>query len=52
MQNDLFFLVSGLALILVGANGLTDGAAAVAIRFHISDLVNGLTFVAFGTYAR
>ncbi len=35
MLHDLFFLVSGLALILVGANGMTDGAAAVAKRFHI-----------------
>lgn len=51
MLHDLFFLVSGLALILVGANGMTDGAAAVAKRFHISDLVIGLTIVAFGTSA-
>jgi len=48
---DVFFLVAGLALILLGANGLTDGAAAVAKRFKISDLVIGLTIVAFGTSA-
>ena len=48
---DTLFLVGGLALILLGANGLTDGAAAVAKRFHISDLVIGLTIVAFGTSA-
>lgn len=48
---DTFFLVGGLALILAGANGLTDGAAAVAKRFRISDLVIGLTIVAFGTSA-
>ena len=48
---DTLFLVCGLALILLGANGLTDGAAAVAKRFHISDLVIGLTIVAFGTSA-
>lgn len=48
---DVFFLVAGLALILLGANGLTDGAAAVAKRFRISDLVIGLTIVAFGTSA-
>lgn len=48
---DVFFLVAGLALILLGANGLTDGAAAVAKRFQISDLVIGLTIVAFGTSA-
>lgn len=48
---DVVFLIGGLALILLGANGLTDGAAAVAKRFHISDLVIGLTIVAFGTSA-
>ena len=48
---DIVFLVGGLALILLGANGLTDGAAAVAKRFNISDLVIGLTIVAFGTSA-
>ena len=48
---DTIFLVGGLVLILLGANGLTDGAAAVAKRFKISDLVIGLTIVAFGTSA-
>ena len=38
-------------LILWGANALTDGAASVAKRFHISNLVIGLTIVAFGTSA-
>ena len=46
---DIIFLIGGLVLILLGANGLTDGAAAVAKRFQISDLVIGLTIVAFGT---
>lgn len=44
-------LIGGLVLILVGANILTDGAASVAKRFHISSLVIGLTIVAFGTSA-
>ena len=48
---DVIFLIGGLVLILLGANGLTDGAAAVAKRFNISDLVIGLTIVAFGTSA-
>lgn len=38
-------------LILGGANYLTDGAASVARRYGISDLVVGLTIVAFGTSA-
>ena len=48
---DLLWLIIGLALILIGANALTDGAASVAKRFHISPLVIGLTIVAFGTSA-
>ena len=38
---DVILLILGLALILIGANALTDGASAVAKRFGISDLVIG-----------
>ncbi|MDE5749396.1 MAG: calcium/sodium antiporter [Duncaniella sp.] len=38
-------------LILAGANALTDGSSAIAKRMGISDLVVGLTVVAFGTSA-
>ncbi len=48
---NILFLVGGLLLILLGANGLTDGAASVAKRFHIPSIVIGLTIVAFGTSA-
>ncbi len=48
---NILFLVGGLLLILLGANGLTDGAASVAKRFHIPNIVIGLTIVAFGTSA-
>ena len=48
---DFLWLILGLALILIGANALTDGAASVAKRFNISPLVIGLTIVAFGTSA-
>lgn len=48
---DILFLIGGLLLILLGANGLTDGAASVAKRFHIPSIVIGLTIVAFGTSA-
>jgi cation:H+ antiporter len=44
-------LLGGLVLILLGANYLTDGASSLAKRFKISDLVIGLTVVAFGTSA-
>lgn len=48
---NIISLLAGLALILLGANILTDGSASVAKRFNISDLVIGLTIVAFGTSA-
>lgn len=48
---NIVLLIGGLLLILAGANILTDGAAAVARRFSISNLVIGLTIVAFGTSA-
>ena len=48
---DILLLVGGLLLILLGANGLTDGAASVAKRFRIPSIVIGLTIVAFGTSA-
>ncbi len=46
---DILLLLGGLVLILLGANGLTDGAASVAKRFNIPPIVIGLTIVAFGT---
>ena len=48
---DILSLLGGLLLILLGANGLTDGAASIAKRFRIPSIVIGLTIVAFGTSA-
>lgn len=48
---DIVWLIVGLVLILTGANFLTDGASAVAKKFGLTDLVIGLTVVAFGTSA-
>ncbi len=48
---DILLLIGGLVLILLGANGLTDGAASVARRFGIPSIVVGLTIVASGTSA-
>lgn len=48
---SIIYLILGLVLILVGANALTDGASSIARRMGISDLVVGLTVVAFGTSA-
>lgn len=51
MWINILWLIVGLALILEGANLLTDGASAIAKKFGISNLVIGLTVVAFGTSA-
>ncbi len=48
---DIFWLLFGVALIIFAADWLTDGASSIARRFGISDLVVGLTVVAFGTSA-
>ena len=48
---NILFLIGGLLLILLGANGLTDGAASIAKRLRIPSIVIGLTIVAFGTSA-
>ena len=42
-------LIVGLALILFGANYLTEGAADMAKRMRVSEFVVGLTVVAMGT---
>lgn len=43
------FIVLGFVALVKGADWLVDGASAIAKRFGISDLVIGLTVVAFGT---
>ncbi len=51
MLFDILILIGGTVLILCGANILTDGASALAKKWGVSDLVIGLTVVAFGTSA-
>ncbi len=41
--------VIGIVILVKGADILVDGAASIARRYNISDLVIGLTIVAFGT---
>jgi len=44
-------LLSGFLFLIKGADLLVEGASAIARRYNISDMVIGLTVVAFGTSA-
>ncbi|MBD5316117.1 MAG: sodium:calcium antiporter [Bacteroides sp.] len=49
MWHDIIFLILGLALLVAGANYVTDGAVAIARKFRVSNLIIGLTVVALGS---
>ncbi len=51
MLLTIILLIIGFALLIKGADFLVDGSSSIAKRFGISDLVIGLTVVAFGTSA-
>ncbi len=48
---QIILLLTGLALIVFGADSLVEGASSVARRFGLSEFVIGLTIVGMGTSA-
>src|SRR3989338_2824494 len=44
-----FLFIVGFVFLIKGANFLVDGASSLARRLKVTDLVIGLTIVAFGT---
>ena len=48
---DIFFIILGVYCVLKGADWLTEGAAALARRMQMSEMMIGLTIVAAGTSA-
>ena len=44
-----FLLIIGFVFLIKGEDFLVAGASSMARRVHVSDLVIGLTVVAFGT---
>ena len=46
---DIFFILIGLVLILVGSDWLVDGASGIARKYGISEFIIGMTIVGIGT---
>lgn len=51
MLLDVVLIVVGVALVLFGADRLTEGASALARRMNVPEIIIGLTIVAAGTSA-
>lgn len=49
MLTNIIFIIIGFVLLIKGADFLVDGASEIAKRFHIPEIVIGLTIVAIGT---
>ena len=45
----IILIIAGIALVVLGADWLVDGASSIARRLGVSDFVIGLTIVGFGT---
>ena len=51
MLLDIVFIVLGVAMVLYGADRLTEGASALARKMNVPEIIIGLTIVAAGTSA-
>lgn len=49
MLYPILYIIAGLILLALGAEGLVRGSSSVALRLGVTPLVIGLTIVAFGT---
>ena len=46
---DCLLFLAGIAFLWFGGNTVVDGASGIARRFHVSELIIGLTLVSIGT---
>ena len=46
---SIFFIIVGFALLVLGADWLVNGASSIAKKFHIPEIIIGLTIVSIGT---
>lgn len=51
MLLKIILIITGFILLINGANFLVNGASNIAKKFHISEIVIGLTIVSIGTSA-
>lgn len=49
LLNDLMWLLGGIAIVVIGAEWLVEGASGIARQFGVPEAVIGLTIVALGT---
>lgn len=49
MLLSIILIIVGFILLIVGADMLVDGASGVAKKFHIPEIIIGLTIVSIGT---
>ena len=49
MATSIIFIIIGFILLIKGADFLVDGASGVAKKFHIPEIIIGLTIVSIGT---
>ena len=49
MVLNALFIIIGFILLLIGANLLVKGSTNIATKFHIPEMLIGLTIVALGT---
>ncbi len=49
MITSILFIILGFALLIKGADFLVEGASGVSKRFHIPEIIIGLTIVSIGT---
>lgn len=46
---SIFLIIVGFALLILGADWLVNGASSIAKKFHIPEIIIGLTIVSIGT---
>ena len=49
MIQSIVFIAIGFAMLMLGAQWLVDGSSAIARKYHIPEIIIGLTIVSIGT---